>query len=114
MAETRIVTSIQTETTLKEKFYSIFLILIGSLTIVFYIFLFRFNKAVFVAFVCVYIIAYSLYVIIYMNNKKQCFNDEIEYTVLSYISIYTMFIATVMFVLSMVLMKHFSKPTPTI
>lgn len=110
---TIVTTSNAPNNTLKNRFSTIMLVVLGSLTLMFYLAMFRWNKAVFVAFVCVYIITYTLYVIIYTNNKKACFNDEVEYNVLSYISIYTLFFATIMLVLSIFLIRWASAQNPS-
>lgn len=98
---------------LKTRLLHIFLVFLGSIIVVLFFLLFRFNRSLFVAFICLYTIGYSMFILFYTNNKKDCFKNEVEFKALQYITLYTTFFAAFMFVLSIIVWRiEASQPKP--
>jgi hypothetical protein len=93
---------------LGTQFINIMLIFLGSLTIVIYAVIFRYSPSMFVALICLYLIAYSLFIVLYTNNKKTCFEGDKSYVGLTYITIYTLFFAVFMFISAVIV--YFATP----
>lgn len=96
-------TTAPTQVSLSTKFISIMLMFLGSLTFIIYALIFRYNKSLFVAIICFYLIAYSLFIIYYSKKQEQCAKSALEYNALTYITIYTFFFALFMFVFSLIM-----------
>jgi uncharacterized membrane protein YozB (DUF420 family) len=82
---------------LATRFGTIALLFLGALMLIIYVLIFKHNTTMFVALICLYLIAYSLFVMIYTNQNYPGKSNK-EYTALSYITIYTLLFAIFMFI----------------
>lgn len=98
--------------TLASRFLHIFLMFLGGATLLAYMLIFRYNRGLFVVVVCLYLIAYSLFATLYTNKKKNQLGDDIEYKVIAYLSVYTMFFAIFIAILSLYVMRSESAMRP--
>jgi hypothetical protein len=82
---------------LATRFGTIALLFLGAIMLIIYALIFRYNATMFVALICLYLIAYSLFVMVYTNQNAPGKSNK-EYTALSYITIYTLLFAIFMFI----------------
>ena len=100
-----------TDSDIKGKITNISLIFIGGIIIVIHLILFRYNKFLFTAFVCLYVITYSILVTVYLYKKKECANGT-DFNIMVYFSIYTIAMEVMIFLLSIIFMIYESYKTP--
>ncbi len=96
----------QKSTGLREMFLLMFILFVGAITIVVFVYIYRLSPPLFTIIVCLYLIAYSLFVLFYTQRKRSYFEDEWEFKVIGYISLYTMFFAVFIIGVALYLMRQ--------
>jgi hypothetical protein len=84
------------------KLFTVISVSLGALMFAIHVVIFNWSQFGFNVLLSMYVIIYSVVVVVIANNSKSCFNDS-NYSVLIYYSLYTIFlqIALVIFTLIM-------------
>lgn len=77
-----------------SKLWNFIVIVVGMLVLAIHVGLYAFNKHVFNTVICLYIIAFAIIFLVFLNKKKDCMSD-MEFNVLVYISLFVLLIEIV-------------------
>jgi len=96
--------AIDTRKDLKNKAADIGLMVLGAVIIIIHLVLYRINASLFNGFLSIYIITYSILVLVYVYQQKAKNNvDSGKYfDTVTYISFYTIFLYVFLFIISMI------------
>jgi hypothetical protein len=87
------------------KVLNISLLFIGGVIFIIHLVLFAYNKYLFTAFVCLYIITYGILVTVYTYKKKECANGK-DFDVVLYFSMFTIALEIMIFIMAIGLMIY--------
>lgn len=97
----------------KDKLTTVGLVVLGGVIFAVNIALYIWNKYMFNIFLCLYVLVYALLITIYLYRKKDCFDsNKNAFNVLTYFSIYTMILQTLLIIMSLAFLIMSSR-TPT-
>ncbi len=88
---------------LNSKVLNISLLFIGGVVFIIHFVLFYYNRYLFTAFVCLYIITYGILVAVYLYKKKECAQGK-EFDVMVYFSMYTVALECMIFIMAIALL----------
>ena len=91
-----------------DKIKNIILIAVGAIILALHVIVFKLNQYMFSVLMCIYIIAYTIIVIVIMYKNKSCYNTQ-DFDTLLNMSAYTMFLELFLIVLVIAFMlfkKH--------
>jgi hypothetical protein len=95
----------KTPPSLNSQFATLALVFAGAIIVVIFTMMFRFNKSMFVTMICLYLIGYSLFIVFMTNKKKDCYSNLHEYNAITYITLFTLFFAIFIFIISIYVWK---------
>lgn len=82
-----------------DKVKNMGLLVLGAAILAIHVFIFRMNQYMFTVIMCLYIIAYSVLVIVLMYKNKNCYRQE-DFDILLNMSLYTVFLEVFLALLS--------------
>jgi hypothetical protein len=96
-------TTTTNQSTIKSQLKNFGILILGAAIFSFHIGLFYWNTYVFNIFVCMYIIMFTTFVLVFLYQNKKCFvNENRSFNMLSYFALYTLFLQVSMILLSIV------------
>jgi hypothetical protein len=81
-----------------DKVKNILLIAVGAIILALHVVVFKMNQYMFSILMCIYIIAYTILVIVIMYKNKSCYNTQ-DFDILLNMSAYTMFLELFLIIL---------------
>lgn len=96
---------------LSDKLTTVSLVILGAVILGVHIGLFLYNPYLFNIFVCLYVTFFAILVTIFLYKKRDCFDEpSTAFNVLSYFSIYTICIQTILIILSFIFLVRRGNP----
>ena len=95
--------STTSQSTILSQLKNFGILILGAIILGFHVGLFYWNTYVFNIFVCMYIIMFTTFVLVFLYKNKTCFiNEQRSFNIISYFALYTLFLQVSMIILSII------------